>query len=147
MDAKVEAVVQTPGGVVSYDGDTAIDGVPGTSAPVQMNFMDVAGSTCGKLLPTGNAIDITEGIPVTCMDAAMPVLILAAESVGQTGYETPAELAAAPAMFQSIEPTRRTPGALTGLRDVSEKVLPRVILMATPRPRAPLPPTPLLTQQ
>src|SRR3546814_10465809 len=71
IDAKVEAVVQTPGGVVSYDGDTAIDGVPGTSAPVQMNFMDVAGSTCGKLLPTGNAIDIIEGIPVTCMDAAM----------------------------------------------------------------------------
>src|SRR3546814_20139554 len=106
IDAKVEAVVQTPGGVVSYDGDTAIDGVPGTSAPVQMNFMDVAGSTCGKLLPTGNAIDIIEGIPVTCMDAAMPVMILASESVVHTGYQTPAELAAHKAMFYTIQTTR-----------------------------------------
>src|SRR3546814_517316 len=114
IDAKVEAVVQTPGGVVSYDGDTAIDGVPGTSAPVQMNFMDVAGSTCGKLLPTGNAIDIIEGIPVTCMDAAMPVMILAAESVGKTGYESPAEPDADKAMFQRIEKIRRIAGEKIG---------------------------------
>src|SRR3546814_17759565 len=87
IDAKVEAVVQTPGGVVSYDGDTAIDGVPGTSAPVQMNFMDVAGSTCGKLLPTGNAIDIIEGIPFTCMAAAMPVVILARSDARRVGKE------------------------------------------------------------
>src|SRR3546814_521308 len=102
IDAKIEAIVQTPGGVVSYEGDAAIDGVPGTSAPVQMNFMDVAGSTCGKLLPTGNAIDVIEGVPVTCLDAAMPVMILAAASVGKPGYESVAELDADQALFQRL---------------------------------------------
>src|SRR3546814_11834665 len=98
IDAKIEAIVQTPGGAVSYEGDAAIDGVPGTSAPVQMNFMDVAGSTCGKLLPTGNAIDVIEGVPVTFMDAARPVLILAAQAVGM----------AAPARV--TQPGRKAPG-------------------------------------
>ena len=133
IDAKVEAVVQTPGGQVSYDGDTAIDGVPGTSAPVMLNFMDVAGSTCGSLLPTGQAIDVIEGVPVTCMDVAMPVMMLAAESVGKTGYETAAELDADKDFFKRIEGIRRIAGAKMGLGDVSEKVVPKVILLAKPR--------------
>lgn len=133
IDAKVEAIVQTPGGVVSYEGDTAIDGVPGTAAPLQMNFMDVAGSTCGELLPTGNPVDMIEGIEVTCMDAAMPVMILAAESVGKTGYESAAELDADKALFERIEKIRRIAGEMMGLGDVSEKVVPKVILLAKPR--------------
>ena len=133
IDAKIEAVVQTPGGVVSYEGDTAIDGVPGTSAPVYLNFMDVAGSTCGSLLPTGKAIDMIEGVPVTCMDAAMPVMILAAESLGKTGYESAAELDADKELFERIEKIRRVAGAKMGLGDVSEKVVPKVILLARPR--------------
>jgi hypothetical protein len=133
IDAKVEAIVQTPGGRVSYEGDTAIDGVPGTSAPVMMNFMDVAGSSCGSLLPTGNAIDIIDGVPVTCMDAAMPVMMLAAASVGKTGYETPAELDADKEMFKRIEKIRRIAGEKMGLGDVSESVTPKVILLAKPR--------------
>src|SRR3546814_10075728 len=98
-----------------------------------MNFMDVAGSTCGKLLPTGNAIDVIEGVPVTCMDAAMPVMILAAESVGKTGYESVAELDADKALFQRIEKIRRIAGEKMGLGDVSQKVVPKVILLARPR--------------
>jgi 2-methylaconitate cis-trans-isomerase PrpF len=133
IDAKVEAIVQTPGGKVSYEGDTAIDGVPGTSAPVMMNFMDVAGSSCGSLLPTGNAIDVIDGVPVTCMDAAMPVMMLAATSVGKTGYETPAELDADKEMFKRIEKIRRIAGEKMGLGDVSESVTPKVILLAKPR--------------
>lgn len=133
IDAKIEAVVQTPGGQVSYEGDTAIDGVPGTSAPVLLNFMDVAGSTCGSLLPTGKAVDVIEGVPVTCMDAAMPVMMLAAESVGKTGYETTAELDGDSEFFKRIEAIRRIAGEMMGLGDVSEKVTPKVILLAKPR--------------
>jgi len=133
IDAKIEAVVQTPGGRVSYEGDTAIDGVPGTSAPVLLNFMDVAGSTCGSLLPTGKAIDVIEGVPVTCMDAAMPVMMLAAESVGKTGYETTAELDADSDFFKRIEGIRRIAGEMMGLGDVSEKVTPKIILLAKAR--------------
>jgi len=133
IDAKVEAVVETPGGVVNYEGDTAIAGVPGTAAPLRLNFMDVAGSTCGSLLPTGNPVDEIDGIAVTCMDAAMPVMILAAESVGKTGYESAAELDADTALFERIEKIRRKAGEMMGLGDVSEKVVPKVILLARPR--------------
>ena len=133
IDAKIEAVVQTPGGVVSYQGDTAIDGVPGTSAPVLLNFMDVVGSSCGSLLPTGNAIDVIDGIEVTCVDAAMPVMMLAAEAVGKTGYETAAELDADTGMFQRLEGIRRIAGEKMNLGDVSEKVVPKIILLARPR--------------
>ena len=133
IDAKIEAVVETPGGQVNYEGDTAIDGVPGTAAPLRLNFMDVAGSTCGSLLPTGKPIDVIDGIEVTCMDAAMPVMILAAESVGKTGYESAAELDADKDLFARIETIRRKAGEMMGLGDVSEKVVPKVILVAKPR--------------
>ncbi|GAB4394877.1 MAG: 4-oxalomesaconate tautomerase [Kiloniellaceae bacterium] len=133
IDAKIEAVVETPGGKVNYEGDTAIDGVPGTAAPVRLNFMDVAGSTCGSLLPTGKPIDVIDGIEVTCMDAAMPVMILAAGSVGKTGYETAAELDADKELFARIEKIRRQAGQMMGLGDVADKVTPKVILLAKPR--------------
>ena len=75
IDARIDAVVKTPGGRVSYDGDTRIDGVPGTAAPVLLKFLDVAGGICGAMLPTGNSIDVIDGTEVTCMDVAMPIMI------------------------------------------------------------------------
>ena len=107
--------------------------MPGTAAPVRLNFMDVAGSTCGTLLPTGNAVDVIDGIEVTCMDAAMPVMILAAQSIGKTGYESAAELDADKAMFERLERIRRIAGERMGLGDVSQKVVPKIILVAKPR--------------
>src|ERR1700719_1875038 len=82
-----ELLVSTPGGAVSYQGEARIDGVPGTSAPILINFVDVAGSVCGELLPTGHTSDVVEGIRVTCIDNGMPVVIIPAASVGRPGYE------------------------------------------------------------
>ena len=56
------ATVQTPGGVPTYAGDARIDGVPGTAAPIPLEFRDTAGSSCGALLPTGNAVDEIDGV-------------------------------------------------------------------------------------
>ena len=75
-------------------GDTAIAGVPGTAAPIRLDFVDTAGSSCGALLPTGATTDVVEGIPVTLIDNGMPVVVLRADAVGVTGYEEPAELEA-----------------------------------------------------
>src|SRR6185503_4418420 len=83
------ASIQTPGGVVEYQGDARIDGVPGTAAPVPIDFLDIAGSSCGALLPTGNARDKIQGIEVTCIDNGMPVVLMRAKDLGQTGYEAP----------------------------------------------------------
>ena len=72
------ADVNTPGGQVSYDGDTQIDGVPGSAAPVQLTFLDAAGSKTGKLFPTGQQTDVFDGVAVTCIDMAMPMVIIEA---------------------------------------------------------------------
>jgi 4-oxalomesaconate tautomerase len=86
------ARVQTPDGRVRYDGDVAIDGVPGTAAPIMLDFADVAGSNCGALLPGGGPIDEFDGVPVTCIDNGMPVVLIRATDVGKAGHETPAVL-------------------------------------------------------
>ena len=85
-DNLCELVVQTPGGKVEYQGDTRIDGVPGSAAPVVCNYMDTAGSICGSLLPTGNAFDEIDGVPVTCIDNGMPVVLVHASNLGLSGY-------------------------------------------------------------
>src|SRR5690606_18881664 len=86
------ATVSTPGGVVTYAGEARIDGVPGTSAPIPIVFEDTAGSSCGALLPSGNAVDVVEGVAVTLIDNGMPCVILDAADFGISGSETPAEL-------------------------------------------------------
>ncbi len=86
------ARIQTPGGVVRYDGDARIDGVPGTAAAVPITFKDTAGSTCGALLPTDNAVDVIDGIEVTCIDNGMPTVVMRASDMGITGTETREEL-------------------------------------------------------
>ena len=131
--ATVEAVVQTPGGRVDYAGDTAIDGVPGTAAPVGLLFLDVVGSKTGALLPTGNPIDEIEGIPFTCMDVAMPMVIARAADFGLTGTETLEELNANRAFLDRVEPMRIALGAKMGLGDVSKSVVPKLGLLAPPR--------------
>ncbi|WP_134725366.1 4-oxalomesaconate tautomerase [Paracoccus luteus] len=131
--ARVEAVVRTPGGRVEYTGDAAIDGVPGTAAPIYLNFMDVVGSNTGALLPTGNAIDVIDGIEVTCMDVAMPVVMARAADFGLTGLESAAELDANLAFFERMEPIRREAGRLMGMGDVSQSVTPKFTLLAPPQ--------------
>jgi 4-oxalomesaconate tautomerase len=128
-----ELVVSTPGGVVSYQGDARIDGVPGTSAPIQINFLDVAGSVCGSLLPTGNTSDIVEGVRVTCIDNGMPVVVIPAVSLDRTGYESVAELNADADLKARLEILRKAAGQLMGLGDVSEAVIPKLSLIAPPK--------------
>lgn len=128
-----EATIQTPAGVVNYDGDARIDGVPGTAAPVTINFLDIAGSVCDSLLPTGHSVDVIDGIEVTCVDNGMPVVVLTAESVGRSGYESRDELNADDELKARLEAIRLVAGELMGLGDVSDKVVPKMTLVAPPR--------------
>ncbi|MEM7427059.1 MAG: 4-oxalomesaconate tautomerase [Pseudomonadota bacterium] len=131
--ALVEAVVQTPDGSVEYDGEAAIDGVPGTAAPVVLNFKDVIGSKTGALFPTGNPIDVIQGIEVTCIDVAMPMVIGRAADFGLTGYESRAALDENGSFFERMEPLRLEAGRMMGLGDVSQSVVPKFGLLAPPR--------------
>lgn len=129
------ATIQTPGGVPTYAGDAKIDGVPGSHAPVPVEFRDTAGSSCGALLPTGNAADVIEGVRCTLIDNGMPCIVFKAEDVGATGYETREELEsdAFAAMRQKIEAVRLAAGPLMNLGDVKEKSVPKMMLVARPQ--------------
>lgn len=133
IGARIEAIVETPGGKVRYDGSAAIDGVPGTAAPIYLNFMDVVGASTGALLPTGSVRDVIDGIEVTCMDVAMPVVIARAADFGLSGYETAAELDANRAFYARMEPIRIEAGKRMGMGDVSGSVTPKFALLARPR--------------
>jgi len=128
-----ELVVQTPGGRVTYDGKTSISGVPGTAAPIVCNYLDVAGSACGSLLPTGQIRDVVDGVEVTCIDNGMPVVVLAAEDLGITGYETREELDRHAALKRRLEAIRLEAGPMMKLGDVTDKVVPKMSLISAPR--------------
>ena len=126
------ASVQTPGGVPTYEGDARIDGVPGSAAPIPLEFRDTAGSSCGALLPTGNAVDVIDGTACTLIDNGMPCVVFKAEDVGATGYEDRETLDAAADLKAKIEAIRLKAGPLMNLGDVTEKSVPKMMLVAAP---------------
>lgn len=137
-----DITVQTPSGVVEYEGDARIDGAPGSSAPITINFLDTAGSVCPGLLPTGRVRDTVkvEGqgfapftIDVTCIDNGMPLVIFQAAAIGRTGYESVAELNADVELKAKIEALRLAIAPKMGLGDVRDKPYPKMTLVAPPR--------------
>ena len=127
------ATVQTPGGEVIYAGQAAIDGVPGTHAPVPLEFRDTAGSSCGALLPTGNPVDVVEGVRVTLIDNGMPCVVMKAADVDITGYEDRETLDGDTALKARIEAIRLAVGERMNLGDVRDKSVPKMMLVAPPR--------------
>ncbi|MDO5614087.1 MAG: 4-oxalomesaconate tautomerase [Paracoccus sp. (in: a-proteobacteria)] len=131
--SRIEAIVQTDADGVVYDGDTAIAGVPGTAAAVRLNFMDIVGSKTDALLPTGQLREQIDGVDVTLIDVAVPMMIVRAADMGKTGYETPDELDADRDFFTRIEAMRREAGQRMGLGDVAGKVIPKIGIIAAPK--------------
>tara|TARA_R110002110_G_scaffold66978_1_gene182930 strand:+ start:13621 stop:14700 length:1080 start_codon:yes stop_codon:yes gene_type:complete len=123
----------TPGARMEYEGDTIIDGVPGSAAPVICNYLDVAGSICGSLMPTGNARDTVDSIEVTCIDNGMPVVVLRAADFGLSGYEDPADLNENKALRERLESIRLQLGPAMNLGDVSAKAVPKMCLVSPAR--------------
>lgn len=141
-DMQCDVTVRTSGGEVQYEGSARIDGAPGTSAPITVNFLDTAGSVCAGLLPTGQVLDRVkvEGkgfapfeIDVTCIDNGMPLVLMRAADMGRTGYETAAELNADTDLKIRLEALRLKTGELMGLGDVTKKTYPKMTLIALPR--------------
>lgn len=130
---RIEARIQTPGGHVRYDGTAAIDGVPGTAAPIYLAFLDAAGAKTGHLLPTGNPVDVIDRVSVSLVDAAMPIMAIMARDLGVSGYESPAEFASNGEFLRRLEELRREAGRRMGLGDVRDLVIPKPVLLAQPR--------------
>jgi 4-oxalomesaconate tautomerase len=124
------AQINTPSGQVTYAGDASIDGVPGTAAPIMIDFADVAGTNCGALLPTGNVADEVDGVEVTAIDNGMPVVMLRARDLRKTGYESPGELEADAELKARVESIRLQAGPMMNLGDVADKTVPKISLIA-----------------
>jgi 4-oxalomesaconate tautomerase len=129
----IEATVQTPGSEVTYDGDLRIAGVNDPAAPIALNLARMAGAKTGNLFPTGRRAEEILGITVSCVDMAMPCMFLPASAVGKTGYESKEELDADKALVARLQEMRVIAGKRMGLGDVSEKVIPKPVLVARPR--------------
>ena len=131
--ALVNAEVETPGGRVNYAGGTSIDGVPGTAAPVGLEFLRITGSRTGSMFPTGSRREMIEGFEVTCMDVAMPMMIGRAADFGLSGDESRDQLDADAELFERMESVRLTAGQRMGLGDVTRSVVPKIGLISEPR--------------
>ncbi len=132
-DSLCEVTIETPDLKVNYQGGAKVDGVPGTAAPIVCNYLDVVGKNCGALLPTGNTIDVVDGIEVTAVDNGMPVVILRASDVGLTGYESKAELDVDEELKKRLESIRLNIGSKMNLGDVSNKTVPKMCIISPPR--------------
>jgi 4-oxalomesaconate tautomerase len=119
-------------GLPRYDGATSISGVPGTAAPVRLDFADLAGGSCGALLPTGNVVDTFDGVATTCVDNGMPVVVVRARDVGVSGDESCAELEADDGLRARLERIRLQAGPAMRLGDVSDATVPKITLVAAP---------------
>ncbi len=120
----------TPCKSLRMTGDVAIDGVPGTAAPIVCHYLDIAGSACGALLPTGNAQDTVDGVQVTCVDNGMPVVVLKASDFDLSGHETPEELDADDVLKARLESIRLQMGHAMNLGNVADKSVPKMTLIS-----------------
>jgi 4-oxalomesaconate tautomerase len=127
------ATLEVRDGLAVETGATAIAGVPGTAAPIRLDFTDTAGSSCGALFPTGRPVDDVEGVAVTLVDNGMPVVVMRADAVGATGYEEPATLESNAELRAKIEAIRLAAGPMMGLGDVASVTVPKLTLVAPPR--------------
>jgi 4-oxalomesaconate tautomerase len=126
------ALIKTPVGAISYDGDARIDGVPGSAAPIYITFKDTAGSSCGALLPTGQPVDVIDGIEATLIDNGMPVVVMRASDFGVTGNETREELEANADLKVRLESIRLKVGPMMNLGDVTKKSVPKMSMVSAP---------------
>lgn len=131
--AVATAKLETLNGAPKYGGDTAIAGVPGTAAPIRLYFENIAGSSCGALLPTGHAVDEIEGVTLTCIDNGMPVIVMTAQAMGIEGNETPQALEANATLRERLEAIRLVAGPLMNLGDVKDATVPKLTLVSVPR--------------
>jgi hypothetical protein len=129
----IEAHVQTPDGMVTYDGDCEIDGVPSSAAPIALRIWSPVGSKTGKLLPTGNIVDEVEEMRVSCVDVAVPMVIADASAFGKSGYETAKELNQDRAFYERLEMVRLGAALKMGLGDARSSVLPKFCIVARPK--------------
>lgn len=132
-DTVATAEFEVRDGRAVEDGDTAISGVPGTAAPIDLDFEGLAGGSCGAMLPTGRVVDVVGGVECTLIDNGMPVVVMRATDLDVSGTETCAELEANTELRARLEHIRLEAGQLMGLGDVANTTVPKLTFVAPPQ--------------
>ena len=132
-DSIATASMPVAAGSPVYAGDTAISGVPGTAAPIRLDFDGIAGGSCGALLPTGNIVDVIDGVRCTLIDNGMPVVVMRADELDIAGDEEPADLERNGQLRERLEHIRTQAGPLMQLGDVAETTVPKLTMVSAPR--------------
>ncbi|WP_457964404.1 4-oxalomesaconate tautomerase [Arthrobacter sp. D1-29] len=131
-DSLATATFATPGGMVDYDGDLEIDGVPGTAGAIRLNFEGTAGSSTGALFPSGSVLDKVAGVDVTCVDNGMPTVLIRAADLGLTGGESPEDLEGDGGLADRLRALRLEAAKVMGMGDVTDATVPKLVLLAPP---------------
>jgi 2-methylaconitate cis-trans-isomerase PrpF len=137
------AYVPVRDGRAELEGDYSIDGVPGPGARIALEFLDPGGSTGGRVLPTGRAIDtlaLDSGrqVTVSLVDAAAPMVFVLAEELGASATELPQDLDAKQALQDTLEEIRARAAVHLGMAEsVAEarqkvKAIPKIAMVAAP---------------
>lgn len=131
-------------GTFAQEGDCAIAGVDGTAAELKVKFMNPAGAKTGKLLPTGNVLDVLDipgfgTLEATILDVSNPMVLVRAEDIGLTGMELPEEINQNQAVSELLEKIRGTACCMMGfaknLQDATDNspAVPKVGFFTTPK--------------
>lgn len=131
-------------GALAADGDLALDGVAGTAAPIRLEFLSPGGAKTGRLLPTGNPVDVLDvpglgAIEASCVDAANPCVFVRAGDLGKTGAELPDALERDSVWMERMEAVRRAAAVAMGLAPDLEAAgklasIPKVAMVCPPGP-------------
>ncbi len=134
--------VPTPDSLPTIPADTAIPGVYGRFPGVELSLRDPVGSKTGQLLPTGQVRDTFDGIEVSCVDVAVPMVIIRADAVGMRGDESVASLNAHAPLKERLRSIWVQAGLAMQLKKkgismtadelASSETVPKVCLVSTP---------------
>ncbi|MFF7656346.1 PrpF domain-containing protein [Streptomyces sp. NPDC007983] len=136
--ARLSGTIPTPGGAAPDEGVAAVPGTAALGVPVLLGFEDPAGTTTGRALPTGRALDTLAGpagpVEASLVDAGAPAALFEAKAFGLDGTESPAEFSAA---VPALTVLRRRAALTMGLAEESDPVghaVPKVGVVAGPAP-------------
>jgi methylitaconate Delta-isomerase len=124
-DKILKARVSVKDGTTNYLGQYAIDGVPGTSSKILLDYSETAGAVTGRLLPTGNPVDVVNippigKIEISIVDAGNPVCFIKPDALHLTGTEGPLDKTVIDSL-DKIELIRGTAATKIGLAGAAKE--------------------------
>ncbi|MEC4612183.1 PrpF domain-containing protein [Tsukamurella tyrosinosolvens] len=139
-DKPIRVRLTVEDGVAAPEGGLAIPGVAGTGAPIELEYLEPGGARTGALLPAGAARTTLRhdgrDYAASLVDAATPMVLVAAGDLGMTATESPDELDADTGVQSLLDGLRRAGAVAMGLADRPEEAslaVPKIAVVAGPR--------------